>query len=82
MRFTGDNQKNFRKNSKSFSHNSFERILLRKVGFLLVPVGEEWFLRLTFPFGYFWRCENDEILLFLLMVLHMMVWNQFVESSL
>ena len=36
---------------------------LRKMGFLLFPVGEEWFSRfLRIPSGIFWRCKIDEIL--------------------
>ena len=36
---------------------------LKKMGFLVFPVGEEWFLRLVhIPSGIFWRCTIDEVL--------------------
>ena len=47
---------------KFFNYLFFERFSVEKDGFLLFPVGEEWFSRLVCPFGYFWRCKIDEIL--------------------
>ena len=42
----------------------FKGLRLRKMGFLLFSVGEEWFSRLTrIPSGIFWRCKIDEILI-------------------
>ena len=41
----------------------FKGFPLRKMGFLLFSVGEEWFSRLMpIPSGIFWRCKIDEIL--------------------
>ena len=35
----------------------------RKMGFLLLPVGDEWFSRfMRIPSGIFWRCKIGEIL--------------------
>ena len=46
------------------------------MGFLMFPVGEEWFSRsMRIPSGIFWRCKFDEILtinFFLRLVLRMM----------
>ena len=50
---------------KKFSFNFlfFKGFPLRKMGFLLFSVGEEWFSRLMpIPSGIFWRCKIDEIL--------------------
>ena len=51
---------------KNFSLNFlffFQGFPLRKMGFLLFSVGEEWFSRLMLiPSGIFWRCKIDEIL--------------------
>ena len=36
---------------------------VEKDGFLLFPVGVEWFSRfMRIPLGIFWRCKIDEIL--------------------
>ena len=57
MRLAGDlHQKNFRKISKIFSLNFlfFKGLRLRKMGFLMFPVGEELFSRfMGFPSGFF-----------------------------
>ena len=45
------------------------------MGFLLFPVGEEWFSRfMRIPLGIFWRCKIDEILTVILhLVLRMIL---------
>ena len=55
MRLTGDlHQKNFFPQFSVF----YKGFPLRKMGFLLFPVGEEWFSRLTrILSGIFWRCK-------------------------
>ena len=42
----------------------FKCFRLREMGFLLFPVGEQWFSRfMRIPSGIFWRCKIDEILM-------------------
>ena len=56
---TGHHQKYFRKISKNFFLNFlfFKGFSLRKMGFWLFSVGEEWFSRLMrILSGIFWRC--------------------------
>ena len=62
IRLTGDlHQKIFEKFSLIFCFLKCFR--LRKMFFLLFPVGEEWFLRfMRIPSGIFWRCKIDEVL--------------------
>ena len=67
MRLTGNLQKKFRKISSFFPYFFVffkkKRFRLKKIGFLLFPVGEEWFSRfMRNPSGTFWRCKIDEIL--------------------
>ena len=63
MRLTGDlHQKNFRKIFSSI-FCFLKDFQLRKMGFLLFPVEEEWFSRfMRVPSGIFWRCKIDEML--------------------
>ena len=67
VRFTGDVQlKFFRKMTNFFLQFSvffFKCFRLRKMDFLLFPVGEECVSRsMRIPSGIFWRCKIDEIL--------------------
>ena len=69
-KIAGDLQKKFSKNFWKKFEKFFPSIFwffkgfpLRKMGFLLFSIGEEWFSRLmTIPSGIFWRCKIDEIL--------------------
>ena len=56
MQLTGDQQKNLRNISIFFNFRFFLCFPLRKIGFLLFTVGEEWFSRLTrITSGIFWN---------------------------
>ena len=78
LRFTGDLQlKNFSKNDFFFNFLFFFKCFrLRKMGFLLFPVEEEWFSRyMRIHSGIFWRCKIDEILT---VILHLVLRAIFI----
>ena len=66
MRLTGELHKKFEKFQIFLLLNFlfFQKCFrLRKMGFLLFPVEEEWFSRfMRIPSGIFWRCKIEEIL--------------------